>query len=113
MKFKWKKVSIDLFSEDYFICMGGTNEDFKNFLVKKGIACNHAEVSDIKDARGHAYKHNGTALWVCRNDAGLIAHECFHGVTFMTDRVGITLSDSSDEVFAYAVQYLVNQFKKL
>jgi hypothetical protein len=39
---------------------------------------------------------------------GLIAHEVFHAVNGLFDRIGITLSDDSEEAWAYLIQYLMH-----
>jgi hypothetical protein len=38
-----------------------------------------------------------------------IAHEIFHAVEFLFDRIGIELGDESGEAFAYQIQYLTEQ----
>ena len=35
-----------------------------------------------------------------------LAHEVFHAVEFLFDRIGLKLSDDSGEAFAYQMQYL-------
>lgn len=39
-----------------------------------------------------------------------VAHEIFHCVDLMLRQNGITLSDDSDECYAYTIQYLTQQF---
>jgi hypothetical protein len=38
-----------------------------------------------------------------------LVHEVFHAVHMLFDRIGIRLSDDSDEAFAYAIQYLTRE----
>lgn len=43
-----------------------------------------------------------------------LAHEIFHAVEFIMSRIGITLSDSSDEAFAYMISFITEEvYKKL
>lgn len=39
----------------------------------------------------------------------IIAHEVFHCVHWIMDDKGMTLTDSSEEAYAYLIQYIVNQ----
>jgi hypothetical protein len=42
-----------------------------------------------------------------KSDVSVIVHECFHLVCKLMDSTGIYLEDSSEEAFAYALDYLV------
>lgn len=45
---------------------------------------------------------------------GEIAHEIFHAVTFILERVGMELIVmKSDEAYAYLIQYITNEFYKI
>jgi hypothetical protein len=48
-------------------------------------------------------------LFKDKPSAGTIAHECFHAITFLFKRLGITLTEGSDEAWAYLLEYLVDQ----
>ena len=41
-----------------------------------------------------------------------IAHEIFHAVTFLMARIGVELSDKSDEAYAYAIEFLTKKIYK-
>lgn len=43
---------------------------------------------------------------------GLLVHECFHVIYYITKYVGMELTDSSQEYYAYAIQRLFDQIKK-
>lgn len=43
-------------------------------------------------------------------DHGIVAHEIFHAVNYVLTRVGITLSQDSDEAYAYLLHYVVSQY---
>ena len=43
------------------------------------------------------------------NGYSLLAHEIFHCVDLVLRKVGISLSDDSDEIYAYCIQYLTKQ----
>lgn len=39
-----------------------------------------------------------------------VAHEIFHCVDFLFRKIGIQLSENSDEAYAYQIEYLTKQF---
>lgn len=43
------------------------------------------------------------------NDHGILAHEIFHIVDFLLGRIGLTLTDSSGEAYAYLLGYITEQ----
>ena len=43
---------------------------------------------------------------------GVISHEVFHAVDFLMNKVGIKLTEESDEAYAYAIEYLTNEIYK-
>lgn len=43
------------------------------------------------------------------NNIGIIVHEAFHATEFILDFVGIKHSDETSEVYAYLLQYIVNE----
>ena len=40
---------------------------------------------------------------------GVIAHEVFHAVEFLFDKIGMKLTHKSDEAYAYLIQYVVEE----
>lgn len=54
------------------------------------------------------YLHCG--IWVASmKDHGCIAHEVNHAVNLILPFVGIPLNDTTDEVYAYLTEHLINQ----
>ena len=47
-----------------------------------------------------------------KNDSWFIAHEIFHCADIILRDLWITLSKDSDEVYAYTIQYLTEEFYK-
>jgi hypothetical protein len=43
-------------------------------------------------------------------EIGTLSHEIFHGVDFIFRRIGISLSDNSNEAYAYLIGYVTEQF---
>jgi hypothetical protein len=48
-------------------------------------------------------------LWLRAKSLSVLAHEIFHVATFILDRAGIKLTDSSDEAYAYLIEHLTRQ----
>jgi hypothetical protein len=46
-------------------------------------------------------------------DHGIIAHEIFHAVDFLLERIGIKLSGDSGEAYAYLIGYVTQEVYKL
>lgn len=72
------------------------------------------EVGEIKQGKTVIFSTGQTLLWLKHkpksiNDLSLLSHEIFHCTCFILNRCGIQLSDSSDEAFAYLIQYLTKQ----
>jgi len=44
-----------------------------------------------------------------KNLQGVIVHEAFHATTFLMDCIGQTLSQDSEESYAYLIQYIVER----
>jgi len=44
---------------------------------------------------------------------GTIAHESFHATMYLLQMFGITMSDESEEAFAYMIGYLTNEVLKV
>lgn len=42
-------------------------------------------------------------------DPGIISHECFHAAFGILDRIGVRLSDDSEEALAYLLDWIVTQ----
>lgn len=52
-------------------------------------------------------------IWLHSNvDVAIINHELLHATVSIMNWAGVPLSDSSEEAYAYEMQYLTNQFYK-
>lgn len=48
-------------------------------------------------------------LWAKNGEQDLIVHEIMHAVSFVLREKGISLSDETDEIFAYLMQFLFKE----
>lgn len=64
-----------------------------------------------KESRTYHYiciKTNGKKI-----DRGVVLHECCHAIFSLLRSVGTTLTNSSEEIYAYNIEYLFNKTTKL
>lgn len=50
-------------------------------------------------------------FWTNKKHIEVVVHECFHAVYSCLSNRGIELSTSSEEIFAYLLQYLIEEIK--
>jgi len=99
-----------------FDCMVEFNPDFKQLkeeLKKRGIkeSISYLKGEGITTARTIMFE-GGQTLIIFKDpnpSHGVIAHEAFHAVQFLMERIKITLNYESCEAFAYLLEYLVNK----
>jgi hypothetical protein len=74
---------------------------------------------DLCSGRTVMFSGGMTAMWfreypLKASQYALIAHEVFHAVDFLFQRINIKLSDDSNEAYAYLIQYITEQiYRKL
>jgi len=108
MKSKFHKISIDVFKQDIIFTVGTTEKEIQKYLHIDDSIGNVGQGRTVRFEQGHIL------LWVeDKKDRGVIAHEIFHVVHFMCDRIGIKLSMDSDEVFAYCIDYITTEIYKI
>lgn len=113
-------VKYHLFPFDVLVCLGSKREEILKHLKKYTFKLTEKEEKQLQmegNGRTLILEGNQTILWTRyypRAGSGTLAHEIFHAVDFLTAKVGINLVAGSEEVYAYAIQYLTNEiFKQL
>jgi len=92
--------------------------------IKKSRSNRNVEIGEKFDARGCLGLHTSieeemkSYIFLKPNSsAGTIAHECFHCTSAIMTTIGTCMDDSSEEVYAYTLTYLVdivtNQIKQI
>jgi hypothetical protein len=80
-------------------------------LLSEHYGFGDIDADDPPGARCCCLRRNGftvTAIWLPPTaSAAVIAHEAFHAAAYMLHRAGLTLSDASEEAFAYLLEWLV------
>ncbi len=107
-----------LYPFDVLVVLGMDREEIFAWFKKKGLLLTEEDKKYIKmTGRGRTVMlPNGqTILWIKYMPAcidGVVAHEIFHVVSFLMEKIGVKYSFDSDEAFAYAIEYLTNIINK-
>ena len=113
-------IPLVVYTFDVMLSIGQTNGELKKSLEK--YRCDWSDLLELSPTslgRTVMTDSNHTIIrftkWpeTCQQ-YGTLAHEIFHAVDFIFKRIGITLSEDSDEAYAYMIGYLTEEiYKKL
>jgi len=113
----FKIIPLDIYGHDIVISIGQSDNDlymeikenvskkeFKKYMSKQiSIATTHKMSSGAILIR---FKED-------IDDPGIVAHEAFHAVIFLLEKIGMKFSSDSEEAYAYLIEYLTNQILKI
>ena len=110
-----RQIPIDPYPKKYWLIYEETDADVMHFFHKepddfKAIyrVSPENDALTIRTPRGSVV----TRFHTRPSEPGIIAHEAFHAAYAILDYVGMTLSDSSEEAFAYMVDWLTSHIHK-
>lgn len=112
-----KIIPIDIYNTDLLLVVGST-EELKASLgehldAENADAAYKMMAEDIKEnTTGRTTLLGGgqVVLWLSNaSREGVTAHEIFHAVCFIMEKVGIGFSDESEEAFAYLIGYVTDK----
>lgn len=92
-----------------------TDDELKDGLDAFGIDWDESlSLSDTTLGRATLFPCNRTLIRLkyfpsTATDHGIISHEIFHAVDFLLDRVGMKLTESSNEAYAYLIGYITQE----
>lgn len=106
----------ETFPYDVIVCLGVTREDILVY-VKKRFTDDALSLNDLEglQMRGHGrtlrLDNKAYILWTKNypetpEQFAWLAHEIFHTCDLMLRSAGVTLSDDSDEVWAYQIDWM-------
>jgi hypothetical protein len=77
-----------------------SKKDFKKYMAKQTAI-----------ATTHKLRTGGILIRFNDNidNPGIVAHEAFHAIVFLFKKIGISFCYESEEAYAYALEYLINQ----
>jgi hypothetical protein len=105
-------ISYEVYPFDVLVSLNQTDDEVEKLLKKKLPDDQHDEIAIVfkNNSNARTVMFSGGQTFIRFNEHpgyGLIAHEVFHAVNYLFDRIGITLSDDSGEAWAYLIQYLM------
>lgn len=109
-------IPIDIYRTDLLLVVG-TRKELKTSLegllsgkeAKEAYNLMAEGMDGTCRGRSALLDNGGVVLWMPdASDKGTMAHEIFHVVRFVMERVGIGLCDESDEAYAYLIGYVTD-----
>lgn len=109
-----EKINIPIYEHDVLISVDETDDELyeqvKHSFKSRDEFDNSWINFESSNARTICHDRDGYCIIRFKKEPlkhSLIAHEAFHATHFILDRVGIRLSDDSDEAFAYLLGYII------
>jgi hypothetical protein len=113
----FKIIPIDVYGHDIVVSIGQSDEDLyehiKENISKKQFDKRFANQKSI--ATTFKLK-TGCILIRFKDDIdnpGIVAHEAFHAIVYLFEKIGIEFAYESEEAYAYTLEYLTNQILKI
>lgn len=101
---------------DLIVFFGGTYTEIEVYLKDVLPEYIHTEINTLdRNSSGRTVMFSsGQTVIKLKNKPthGVIAHEIFHAVEFLFNRLGSKLTLSSDEAYAYMIEYITNEIYK-
>jgi hypothetical protein len=98
------------YRQNYYYISAKTHKEYQDICWKE-LKC---KIEDKKDSVGGEFNvftpHSNTDVcYIWAKEKRDIVHECFHAISYTLRSRGIKLTDDSDEAFAYALGFLVDE----
>jgi hypothetical protein len=110
---KYFVLDINPFRCDLLISFHKDFQELSRVLKRKLPEEQHSEIEKLNrphaDANTIIFSNGATCIHFKTFDTGILVHEVFHVIFFITARLGIKLKAGSDEVYAYLLQHIVNR----
>lgn len=106
----WRHIFVPIYNENLYWIQCSAN-----YFVRK-VRAEFGEMSDLSGTTNGKFEtHNKQdtmigCLWLPTKD--VVAHEVFHSVCWIFDIRGITLTDASEECYAYLLSYICDEIFK-
>lgn len=111
------EIKVDIYNSVVYFVIGGSKKQIISFLEKH--MTNAEEMMEaVSNNAASTLLHSGKSIVIASANKtqeeffSEIAHEIFHVTCWIMKYVGITLSDESEEAFAYLNGYITEQFYK-
>lgn len=105
-------ISWKIYPFDVMVNIGMTTDETIKAIERKGYKLNKEE-KDLLPMHGRGrtvmLKGGQTIIQLKNDSIDIIVHEVFHAVCFLFEHIDIEFSDSSNEAYAYAIEYLIRE----
>lgn len=113
----FKIIPLDVFAHDIVVSIGQSDEDLyeeiKENISKKKFDKKMANQKSIATT----FKLKTGAILIRFKDdidiPGIVAHEAFHAIVYLFEKIGIDFAYESEEAYAYSLEYLTTQILKI
>ena len=115
MKKKHIIIPLVIYPFDVLVSLGEEHSVVVKTIKKSNYELDHEKTESLwmkGVGRTVMLKGGQTVIRLDNKNQGIIAHEVFHAVHFIFDKIGIELCQESGESFAYLIQYLVSEINK-
>jgi hypothetical protein len=113
----FKVIPIDVYGHDIIVSIGQSDEDLyeeiKENISKKKF---NKKMTNQKSIATTFKLKTGCILIRFKDDIdnpGIVAHEAFHAIVYLFEKIGIEYAYESEEAYAYSLEYLTNQILKI
>ena len=113
----FRVIPIEVYGHDIVVSIGQTDSDLYEH-IKGNISEKKFDkrFSNQKSIATTFKLKTGCILIRFKDDIdnpGIVAHEAFHAIVYLFDKIGIEYAYESEEAYAYALEYLTNQILKI
>ena len=113
----FRVIPIDVYGHDIVVSIGQTDEalyeDIGENISKKKFNKRIANQTSIATT----FKLKTGCILIRFKDnidnPGIVAHEAFHAIVYLFEKIGIEYAYESEEAYAYALEYLTNKILKI
>lgn len=103
-----------VFRQNYYYINAIGKDDYSK-IVKKQLKIDYKFNKDEKNGGFSIYEqygHEVCFIWTKGKRYDNVCHECFHAIRYMLEQRGLTINKDTDEIFAYTLQWLVDEIMK-
>lgn len=111
----FKIITIDLFKKDIAFFNGSSVNEINNFLKKFNYSVDEKEFQRIC-GKFIMFENTASLVWVrdkTKNINPVLSHEIFHCAVAILNSIGVSFSDSSEEVYAYLIEEITRKILKV
>ena len=109
-KIKCKHIYDEVFQTNYYVYYGVKPSEYKDEVIR--ITGSEADDLNLIDGKMNVYENEGIPIvfiWTRKKSVSCLAHECMHAVHYTLNDKWLELSDKTDELYAYYMQYLMRE----